>query len=363
MTLVDVEYHLWMLVLCVAIFFSLQKRKEPTIQSQIISKDTSIVLKAICCIVIILHHYGLRIGNVIISRILAIGGGNFSLTIFLCLSAYGIAVSEINRSTDVKTFLNKRMSKILIPYLVVMMLTIVAYWFIEGNASEEEMVANRINPSFAYIGGHEISLTDCLKWLVGINSLCGSMWFVGVILYAYMAFLVSKTLFSITNAKYKLFALYVILIVAFGIIAYLTEAPGHYYRNIWALALGLHFALYQGWWMKQSKSRLFLVYIGMNLLLMTYLLCFSELKMFYLVFANLGVISIFIFNKLFEYYQIKENSIITWLAILSYVVYLVHGKLLVIQWWYMGYTSISVIVIGSLLLAYLYYQTDKLVKR
>lgn len=99
------------------------------------------------------------------------------------------------------------------------------------------------------------------------------------------------------------------------------------------------------------------------MLLITYLLCVHELNPFYLLFANLGIMGIFIFNKLFEYYQIKKRSVITWLAILSYMVYLVHGKLLVIQWWYMGYTSISIVIIGSLLLAYFYFLTEKLIKR
>ena len=362
MTLLDFEYYLWVALMCIALIGSF-KRRETSHSPQIILKDTSVTLKALCCIIIILHHYGLRVSYTLISDILAIGGGSFSLTIFLCLSAYGIAMSEKYKNTDAKTFFNKRMFKVLIPYLIVMTLTYIVYWLIGGHASLDEMAAHRINPSFAYIGSHASTWSDYLKYLLGVESLCGSMWFVGVTLYAYFAFLISKSFFSISNEKHKLFALYIGLIIVFGIVAYLTEAPGHYYRNLWALILGLHFALYQEWWMKQTQFRLAFIYIIFNLLLISYLLCFNELNKFYLVFSNLGIISIFIFNRIFKRYQIKDHSVIAWLAVLSYVVYLVHGKLLVIQWWYMGYTSISVVVIGSLLLAYLYHQTGKFVKR
>lgn len=216
MTLVDFEYYLWVLLLCIAIISSLQK-KSYLHSSQFISKDTSVTLKAICCIVIVLHHYGLRVHNMLISKMLAIGGGTLALTIFLCLSAYGIAMSEKSKSTDIKSFINKRMSKVLIPYIVIMTFTYIAYWFIGGQASLDEMIANRINPSFAFIGSHESSWIDFFKFLFGVESLCGSMWFVGVTVYAYLAFLLSKSCYSIKENQHKLFTLYSVLIIIFGI--------------------------------------------------------------------------------------------------------------------------------------------------
>lgn len=189
MTPIDIEYYFWTALLIISVLCSIEKKKELDLSTQTISLDTSVTLKAVCCIIIILHHYGLRNSSNFLSNILATGGGSYTLPIFLCLSSYGIAISELKTSTGTKTFFSKRISKIIIPYIIVMLLTIISYWIIEAKPSYGEMIDNRINTSFAYIGSHKISWVDVIEYLLGIKSLCGSMWFVGVTMYSYFTFL------------------------------------------------------------------------------------------------------------------------------------------------------------------------------
>lgn len=78
-------------------------------ETVIISPDTSQVLKAVCCIIIVLHHFALRRQDITVLKPISMGGGNFALPIFFILSAYGIAKSELHKPINKFTgFLKKR---------------------------------------------------------------------------------------------------------------------------------------------------------------------------------------------------------------------------------------------------------------
>lgn len=75
------------------------------------------------------------------------------------------------------------------------MITIVAiviYSTIGADAPSDVLTANRISPAFVYIGQHKSGLIDMLYYLIGIKTFDGAMWFVGVTLYSYVAFGLSK---------------------------------------------------------------------------------------------------------------------------------------------------------------------------
>lgn len=331
----------------------------PANENVVVLHDTSLLLKAICCIVIILHHYSLRVHSSGIGTLLSIGGGSYALSIFLFLSAYGITKSEMIKACNLKAFVKKRFVKLLRPYTILTIIAIAAYWLIGANAPLEELQAARINPAFVHIGNHQKGLLDFFYYIIGIESFSGSMWFVGVTLYSYLAFFICKSFFNIGNQRFKCFVTYLLLILSFAIIVFILEFPLHFYRNLWALALGMLLALYEKEYLSKSRLQRVVIYVLGNITVYTYLLLSSTGDAKYLLFANLGVLSISVFNQIFKRYSLSENSVITTLAALSYVVYLVHGKVLTVEWWYIGYSSVIVAVIASITFAYIYSKIEK----
>lgn len=122
------------------------------------------------------------------------GGGTFALVVFLLLSSYGIAESEKRKPTDFKQFLFKRCRKIVVPYLVITIVAIIVYWFIGAYASTDVLFKNRVSQAFVELGQQGLIISDVLRYLVGLKTFDGAMWFVGVTLYSYLAFGLSKTI-------------------------------------------------------------------------------------------------------------------------------------------------------------------------
>lgn len=82
----------------------------------VLSLDTSNLIKAVCCIVIILHHYALRAQVPFVGSYFSSTAGNQALMLFMLMSGFGIVKSELIHKTTVKTFLKKRFLKLLIPF-------------------------------------------------------------------------------------------------------------------------------------------------------------------------------------------------------------------------------------------------------
>lgn len=57
----EYEYFIVVMLLAMAILFSLKKKTVITDNSCLISPDTLHIMKAVCCILIILHHWAFRV--------------------------------------------------------------------------------------------------------------------------------------------------------------------------------------------------------------------------------------------------------------------------------------------------------------
>ncbi len=68
------EYLIILALFTLLLFFALQKKGEHIYNSNLINPQTSTLLKAFCCILIVCHHYALRTDGGIIRRIVAMGG-------------------------------------------------------------------------------------------------------------------------------------------------------------------------------------------------------------------------------------------------------------------------------------------------
>lgn len=346
------------------LFLKLSLAKEDSSQKKssiLIGIQTSTLLKAFCCILIICHHYALRTDGGIIRRITAMGGGTFALVVFLLLSSYGIAESEKRTPTDFKQFLFKRCRKIVVPYLVITIVAIIVYWFIGAYASTDVLFKNRVSQAFVELGQQGLIISDVLRYIVGLKTFDGAMWFVGVTLYSYLAFGLSKTICykryggaNLDGAKSRLMLNYCLLLLVFAIITYCLDFPAHYYRNLWALVLGLWLSLYGNLLSGHSVRYRLLILIFINVLIYVWLRITKSGDIIYLFFANLGLVSLWFCNRLFYRYSLKKSNFITFLAGMSYMVYLIHIKVLTIEWWYIGYKSLLLSLVVIVVLSYLF---------
>ena len=190
------EYLIVSVIFILFLWLSLAKSDErnKVYNSNLINPQTSTLLKAFCCILIVCHHYALRTDGGITRRIVAMGGGTFALVIFLLLSSYGIVESEKRKPTDLKQYLFKRCVKLVKPYFLVTVIAMIAYWFIGAYASLDALLQNRVSQAFVEIGQRRLTISDGVSYLFGLKTFDGAIWFVGVTLYSYLAFGLSQTI-------------------------------------------------------------------------------------------------------------------------------------------------------------------------
>lgn len=355
------EYLIILALFTLLLFFALQKKGEHIYNSNLINPQTSTLLKAFCCILIVCHHYALRTDGGIIRRIVAMGGGTFALVIFLLLSSYGIAESEKRKPTDLKQYLFKRCGKLVKPYFLVTVIAMIAYWFIGAYASSDMLLQNRVSQAFVEIGQHRLTIPDGVSYMVGLKTFDGAMWFVGVTLYSYLAFGLSKTIClkrfgggKIEDAKCSLTLLYSTLLILFAVVTYSMDFPAHYYRNLWALILGLWLSLYGKSIVNCSSKCRILAAIALNVLVYIWLRITQSGDLIYLLFANVALASLWLSNRLFFSFSLRRGNFITMLAGISYMVYLIHIKVLTIEWWYIGYKTLLLPLAVIVLLSYLF---------
>lgn len=366
-TITDLEYVAIFAVFAILLKFSIVQHSGGGKIRTAILQDTSTSLKAMCCLIIICHHYALRTEGGVLDFALGLGGGTYALSLFLMLSAYGIVRSEIKSPTTILQYMRKRVWKLFLPYLMVTMATIAVYWLVGGNCDATQQEEARVNPAFAWIGQHHATLLDGLKYALGVESLDGAMWFVGVTIVSYVAFLLAKQLVmpnkGITEKRKAVFIAYLTLLTAFAAFTYWQQFPAHYYRNLWALAFGMAVALWEKELLATSKKQKVVLWLALNVVVMTWLWITSSGGWIYMLFVNAALATVPLFNKLFKHYSLGNPSPIVWLATLSYMVYLVHCKLLTLQWWYTGYNSALAVVAASVAVAQAFHFSQKRILR
>ena len=312
-----------------------------------------------------MHHYAFRVDAGSINIAFRRGGGHYALTIFLLLSAYGVAQSEKFHPTTTLQYFRKRLPKLLIPYVVILLSRVIACWFLGADADAETLKAYRVNPSFVELGQHEIEWQYIIQYILGIRTICWEYWFVGVTLLSYVAFGIAKSihLSPKIDKRIGILCIYCLFILAFAAFTYHYKYAAHYYRNLWALAAGLFFSLYEE---KLLRYNLYEKLVGIGCI---NFLIFAWVKIAHaggpdmIVFVDFAFLSIYLCNQLFSHWAVRKGSLLTWLAAVSYSVYLVHITVLDIEWWTIGLCSALLAVVASVFLAALFQQLFQRIMR
>lgn len=350
------EYLIVTFSLVLILFFSLQKKTELCTSNSIISSDVSHILKAIACIVIVMHHFALRrpdCENLLLNTF-RMGGGTWSLVIFLLLSAYGITKSELKKPRELTSYFKHRILKLLIPFWVCVVFYLVLYSLFSPEVHDANVIKSaRLGSTFIAIGNGDFHWFDYLLCFTGIKSVSAGFWFVLVTLYAYLLFFVVKTLCKLENRR-KSLIFYVLGISVFGIITYVAGWSGHYYRNLWSLVLGFAFALYEKELFKNKKIML-LLWIFLNVYFLAYIKLLHDVGYIYPLYANIALITIVLFQLFItrNFHLRKKGNLIISLSGLSYCIYLIHGCILSLQWSFTGYISLIMVVFVVILFSIL----------
>lgn len=308
----------------------------------VLSLDTSNLIKAVCCIVIILHHYALRAQVPFVGSYFSSSAGNQALMLFMLMSGFGIVKSELIHKTTVKTFLKKRFLKLLIPFWIVNVITIVIYSFVNPQKPYGIDVDRvRVWDNFWNFGTGQYAILDYVMLFLGIKEVDGAYWFLEVILYSYLALLVTKSLFDLKKKKAYALSFYTILITLFGIFAYYQQLPAQYYRNLWPLVLGFFMAVYENKLILRlcNIKTIIITVFFINIYFIFYIKVVHDLSVKTFVGIDIVLFVTFILSYLLRKYAISKTSLLSKVAILSYLIYLWHIKFLNLEWYYMGRLS------------------------
>lgn len=323
----------------------------------VLSLDTSNLIKAICCVIIILHHYALRAQVPFVGSYFSSTAGNQALMLFMLMSGFGIVKSELIHKTTVKTFLKKRFLKLLIPFWIVNVITIIIYSFVNPQKPFGIDVDRvRVWDNFWDFGTGQYGLIDYMLLALGFKELDGIYWFLEVIVYSYVAFLITKSIFDIEKKRICSFLMYSAFIAIFGFVTYKLNFPAQYYRNLWPLILGCYIAMFEKRMLpnRGNIKNIILALIILNAFFVFYVKVCHDLSLKAFILIDIALAIPFLLNILLAHFIISRKSLLFKISGLSYLIYLWHTKMLNIEWYYMGgYKSVLIIVLMAILMSYL----------
>ena len=115
------------IIFLIGVIFLIIKRKSIfNSNNDVLDKYNSNKIKGLLAILIIMHHLSIYIKDVILFKILTIIG-IIAVSAFFFYSGYGLMTSYLKKESYLKDFLNKRIMKIVIPYIIAIMFTGLAY--------------------------------------------------------------------------------------------------------------------------------------------------------------------------------------------------------------------------------------------
>lgn len=326
----DIEYSVLIITLTILLLFSVKKLYVKEKNKGIwISKETSIVIKGICCIFILMGHYGQRCFDenlpLCISKICWLIPVNMALPIFMFLSGYGLSINTYFTQTNPIKELTKRTLKLYLPLAFVSFTAYLFYILLPDKFTLCELNELMITEDIYAI--HHISLRDVIPLLV--HAVGYKDWYVYCIIFYYAIFYIS---IFISNKFDNNFTRTLFIILSFTyIILNFFELPGHYYRLIWAFFLGHISANYN----RNIYDRWSIIYV------LIFIITFINEDIVQIISFISSILFIYIISELNKKYVI-QNKILYFLGIISYFFYLSHLRW---GWVITAYLEVNSIII------------------
>ncbi len=255
---------------------------------------------------ILIHHFSQQLFDA--SHLLPFKYiGVFAVALFFFLSSYGMTMSLMKNPDYLKTFLFKRLIKIYVPYVIVNTLTIlIMVLFYDAS----------------------YTVLDTLLFVSGIKLIDASLWFVHRILIYYLVFYMSFKLFNRKTALISLF----LFTAVYCVICYKLGRGLWEFRTAFLFPLGIFFAL--------NHKRIFsvitrnyskIVVIG-TLCVLSSLYLYYHNDAFPLLTSALASLFLVLYIPLLLMKVNISSKPFSFLGKISYEIYLVHMKVLVISY-------------------------------
>lgn len=200
------------------VFFKARFYKREAFNDNFLSRDSTDSIKGLAILVVVLHHLVQRTDDP------GWAGeftylGYLAVALFFFLSGYGLAASLQNRNDGMRGFLQKRLSKVYIPFLCCNALFLLADFFIFDTPHD-------LGSTLLYLAG---------AWLID-----DTLWFAVAILACYLLFYILFKCFSRNVASWILAAASAVCFVILN----RAGAGVWWYNTLFCFPMGVMVALY-----------------------------------------------------------------------------------------------------------------------
>lgn len=308
-----------------------------------IKRTPSEYIRGIAIVFVVLGHILGGVFGIIdthITSILGIGG----VTIFLLLSGYGLFQSYQQNGLQGKTYWDKKIGKVFLPYAVI---TVLYYLYMRLTGTAPGAIALLCN----------ILCVDYAR------TMDGTMWYMSFLLIWYLAFFCVFYFKGATAGKVGMLVLLGLAFRSYWLKDTFGECAWQFATNAFAfpcgVALGYAMECYNRFRISQKwKVRLCLIlrigaFAGSLLVLIL-----SVLQTVQIAYWKCGIAMFFVLYTLLSLPK-KEIKVLKWLGASSFLIYLIEGKLIAI-WgqfeFFMGNPAVYVVsyTAATVILVYLY---------
>lgn len=301
------------------------KLSEP-INGDYFSVANCLHLRGALSIVVVFNHLSLSgVGGSIFSAFSHVGF--LAVAVFFFISGYGLVKSYGSKTVCVDGFLKKRTTKLLIPYLIVVLLYWLLYLIIDTPYSVKEML-------LSFVNGDPIAKHS---------------WYIIVSILLYAAFWLAAKLFN-GNCKCVIASEFAIAL-AITLAANAADYPHCWYISNFALPLGMVYAVYEKnilAWFNEAK-RYTISFAALSLLLGS---CFASLPITHsdVLYNVASILFSLLVAVLFMKVRIG-NPVLGFLGRISLELYLIHGAMILLLRSELVYIGNDVLFVLAVLLS------------
>jgi peptidoglycan/LPS O-acetylase OafA/YrhL len=283
----------------------------------------------------------------VFGKLISFGGTGVHL--FILLSGFGLYYSHIHKPLSFMSFIQKRISKIYFPYIIIVLLTAFITLFVPLFKS-----------SLYALGGHVFLYKMFDETIMG--SYGYPLWFISMIIQFYLAFNLIVLLKERTNTKTFLFICFAISILWTLLVIILGKETlrvwnSFFVRYLWEFGLGMVIASEfkkNNYSLKLQIKPIYYLLIGIFNCILYALLALKGGdigKMTNDIPALIGYSSLAIWIYLI--YNKYINSFFLYTGKISYSLYLVHTLIVSIVLYYFTSLNMSISLIIALILTYI----------
>ena len=281
--------------------FSKEVKSESKFNENYLSLENTRFLRGIFAIVVIIFHYMIFNYNY---GFLAVGG-------FFFLSGYGLMHNRMKKKDYMETFVEKRFTSIIIPYLLAVLFCLAMYMLFGGYSFPFTIEIWTFSPS-----------DILLSFFVTRDSIVIFSWFVSAIVFQYIAFYILFKHLKVETA----IVFFVIFLIVYSLALYSIE------QVVWMVStpcflLGIILAYgnqKEAFFEKLKKYYWVLLVISTLIFLLSFSVVFKKMSLATVIYPIIAALSLmFLLSLVLMKIKIKSR-IFDYIGKISFEVYLTH---------------------------------------